>query len=118
MKNATAIGVVLALLSSPVLAQGKGSTGKSGVVVSPDSGQGTVTTPKLANPMPAGEKINVFNIGVAAGYPIHPVDKRARLRSIATIAARRFSRSDASWGALLPCYAPTTGGRLGGKSDG
>lgn len=40
MKIATAIGVVLALLSSPVLAQGKGSTGKSGVVVSPDSGQG------------------------------------------------------------------------------
>lgn len=56
MKNATAIGVVLALLSSPVLAQGKGSTGKSGVVVSPDSGQGTVTTPKSANPMPAGKK--------------------------------------------------------------
>lgn len=40
MKIATAIGVVLALLSSPVLAQGKGSTGKSRVVVSPDSGQG------------------------------------------------------------------------------
>jgi hypothetical protein len=56
MKIATAIGVVLALLSSPVLAQGKGSTGKSGVVVSPDSGQGTVTTPKSANPMPAGKK--------------------------------------------------------------
>lgn len=56
MKVATAIAVIFALLSSPVLAQGKGTTGKSGVVVSPGSGQGTVTTPRPADPSPPGKK--------------------------------------------------------------
>ena len=38
------------------VAGGKGLTGKSGVVVSPGSGQGTVATPKPANPTPPGKQ--------------------------------------------------------------
>ncbi len=56
MKRTVVVIGVLAALATPALAQGKGSTGKSGVVVSPGSGQGTVATPKPANPTPPGKQ--------------------------------------------------------------
>jgi len=55
MKVTLVVIGILAAIASPTFAQGKGSTGKSGVVVNPGSGQGTVSTPKPANPMPPGK---------------------------------------------------------------
>ena len=56
MKRTVVVIGVLAALATAALAQGKGSTGKSGVVISPGSGQGTVPTPKPANPTPPGKQ--------------------------------------------------------------
>jgi hypothetical protein len=56
MKKGLIVVGLLAALAAPAFAGGKGMTGKSGVVLSPGSGQGTVTTPKPANPTPPGQQ--------------------------------------------------------------
>ena len=52
MRIALAAIGIFAVLATPAFAQGKGSTGTSGVAVAPSSGQDTVTTPRPASPLP------------------------------------------------------------------